>query len=379
MFILIAKLAFIATILYSITSLIFLAGTFRINKKTQSFKTLVSVVIAARNEEHTIVNVLTDLIKQTYPHDYYEVIVVDDQSTDNTAKIVSDLARDNPFIRLLTSQEDENGLIKAKKNAIQQGIKASRGEIILSTDADCRVKSTWIETLVSYFTDDVGMVVGFSQIGRPGERQTFFEQLQAIDFLALLTAAQGSLNLNMPLAATGQNIAYRKCTFDEIGGFKEIGHRISGDDVLLLQLIHRNTKWNIRFAPHQDSFNYTYGEKSVLRFLSQRNRWASNGSYQLKLNKLFFLILLNTFMMNVLMLFSILFSLILPQQVPLILGSLLIKMMVEFAVILRGAAIYQRRDLIRYFPLWSLLEIPYIVLIGTTGNFGKFRWKGRKN
>ncbi|MBN1154772.1 glycosyltransferase [candidate division KSB1 bacterium] len=373
------QIAWITTILYALTLLIFLFGTFRINKKVQSADYFVSVVVAARNEEKNISHLLSDLLQQTYPRELYELIVVDDQSSDNTAKIVATASLDYPFIRLVTAADDKNGLLTAKKNAIQQGIKESKGDIILSTDADCRLKSTWIETMVSYFTENVGMVVGFSQIGSPGERLSLFEKLQAIDFLALLTAAQGSLNINMPLSATGQNIAYRKCTFEEVGGFKEIGHRISGDDVLLLQLIHRNTNWDIRFASNRGSFNHTNGEKTFRRFVSQRNRWASNGSYQLKLNKLFFLILLNTFTMNASLFVTIPISIFTQQHMPIVLGSLLLKMLIEFMVILRGAHIYGRGDLIRYFPLWSLLEIPYVMLVGMLGNFGKFVWKGRKN
>jgi cellulose synthase/poly-beta-1,6-N-acetylglucosamine synthase-like glycosyltransferase len=152
--------------------------------------------------------------------------------------------------------------------------------------------------MVSYFTDDVGMVVGFSQMGLKREKRSVFEQLQAIDFLALLSAAQGSLNFNYPLAATGQNLAYRKVAFQQVGGFDEIGHRLSGDDVLLLQLIFRKTNWKICFAPDKRAFNSTLPEKTFTGFINQRKRWASNGSYQFKLNKGFLLIVVNTFLIN---------------------------------------------------------------------------------
>jgi len=379
MLILLSKILLISAIVYSFFIILFLIGTLLKNTKTRSDSNLVSVVIAARNEEDCIGHILSDLLNQTYPKDKFEVIVVNDQSSDKTAAVVKKIARENPFIRLVNACDDENGLLTAKKNAIQQGILASKGEIILSTDADCRVKSTWIETMVSYFNEDVGMIVGFSQIGQPDIKQSHFENLQAIDFLALLTAAQGSLNLNIPLAATGQNIAYRKSTFEEVGGFKQIGHRISGDDVLLLQLIHKNTNWNIRFAPDEKSFNYTFGEKKLKRFLSQRNRWASNGSYQLKLNKLFFIILANTLIMNLLLLTLTPISCFYTAISSTVLMSLLLKIAIELIVILRGTKLYNRRELIKYFPVWTLLEIPYTVFVGVIGNLGKFIWKGRRN
>ncbi len=367
----------IITALYILIILFFLFGLYLRPPKRTDKKYRVSVVIAARNEEKNIGNVLSELAKQTYPDELFEVIVVNDESEDNTEKIIENYASEYQFIKQVQTKSGTSDGLTAKKRALSQGISASTGEIILSTDADCHVKPTWIETMVSYFTDEVGFVVGFSQFGTPRKKYSLFEQLQATDFLSLMAAAQGSVRLNCPLAASGQNLAYRREAFDEVGGYQKIKDRISGDDVLLLQLIHKLTHWKIGFASSASAFNWTYPEKTVKAFLNQRKRWASNGSYQIKLNKTFFGFIAVMFFVNALMLFGIPLYYILNQTLILPLICLLAKFLIEFIILLNSAIFYHRLDLVKYFPIWSVLQIPYVVFTGLLGTFGHFRWKNR--
>ncbi len=367
----------ITTIGYVLILFFFWIGLFFPNQRRQYRQPFVSVVIAARNEEHNIRHILDDLAQQTYPADRFEIVVVNDHSVDQTAFIIESYCQRYSNIRLIHAREDKTGRLTAKKNAIQQGIVASKGEIILTTDADCRVKPSWVATMVSYFTDDVGMVVGFSQFGAPGEKRPLFQQLQALDFLGLMSSAEGAMNLNVPLSASGQNLAYRRDAFLEVGGFTRIGHRISGDDVLLLQLIHRKTKWKIRFAPSPDAYNITHPETTLRGFFNQRKRWASNGSYQFVLNKLFFLICINALFMNLFSFALLPWALFTGYDVTRIVGCLLIKALAEFAIVLSGAMLHQRADLLKYFPVWYVLQIPYVIYAGLFGNIGQFVWKGR--
>lgn len=378
MFIIISYIFYCCAGLYITGLLIFLSGLYFPNRKRQSEHLKVSVVIAARNEETSIGHLLSDLKKQTYPQACFEVIVADDHSTDRTAELVRDLVQSDPRFHLMRVNTTEKGLT-AKKNAIHQALQKSRGEIILSVDADCRVKSTWIETMVSYFTPETGMVVGFSQLGRRGEKRSIFEKIQALDFLMLCAAAQGSLNLGIPLAATGQNLGYRRKAFEEIGGFSKVGHRISGDDVLLLQLISRHSKWKIRFAPDKRGYNSSNPEQTLHRFLHQRTRWASNGSYQARLNPGFFLYVLNTYITNLTSLTILPVSLLTDQPVVLPAIGLTLKWVAEFLLAMRGARVYHRTDLLAIFPLWAILQIPYVVYIGAAGTLGQFTWKNRKH
>ncbi|MFH1942915.1 MAG: glycosyltransferase [bacterium] len=362
--------------IYIVGLLLFFIGLYFPNRKTQDEKMTVSVIVAARNEEDTIARLLADLSAQTYPKDRFEIIVVNDHSEDCTADIVRRFADKDSRIQLLNSETAEHGLTP-KKNALHLGIRKSRGEIILTTDADCRVLPTWIESMVSYFTPDVGMVVGFSQLSRRGDRQSLFQKIQAVDFLTLMAAAQGSLNSGWPLAASGQNLAYRRQAFDQVGGFSRIGHRVSGDDILLLQLVHKKTFWKIRFAPSRKGFNTSEPEKTLRDLFNQRKRWTSNGSYQRILNKPFFGYIAATFMLNLSIIIQLPIMFLLSRNPTLPLVVLGFKLLVEWLILWKGCSVVHRSDLLKIFPIWFILQIPYVVLVGLIGTVGGFMWKGR--
>ncbi len=367
----------VLTAVYVAVVLLFWLGLFfpkpGLNRRQYS----VSVVIAARNEQGTIGRLLEDLVHQTYPRDKYEVIVVDDDSADRTAEIVQSYVQKYPHFHYLRA-EPGDGHLSPKKQALATGIAHGQGEIILTTDADCRVRSTWIETMVSYFLPRVWMVVGFSQLGRKHERRSTLEQLQAVDFLALMGAAAGSCNLGFPLAASGQNLGYRRCVYEEVGGFRAIGHRVSGDDVLLLQLVRRRTRWRLRFAASPRAYNASEPERSLRRLFHQRVRWASNGAFQLRQNLAFFAYILSVYLFNVALLGgAVCAPFVLALAVPVV-ASFAAKVLAELMLVGRAAQFFGRSDLLVYFPLWTVLEVPYVVVVGIVGTFGNFTWKGRR-
>jgi len=363
---------------YFIILLFLLIGLFSQNRYRATGKFYVSVVVAARNEEQNIGTLLAELVDQSYPASQFEIIVANDSSDDRTGEIVDSYMTEFKNVKQIWVEPDKlTGLI-AKKNALNQGIRASTGEIILSTDADCHVKPSWIETMVSYFTDDVGMVVGFSQLGNRQNRYSLFEKLQSLDFLSLMGAAQGSLNLGWALAASGQNVGFRRAAFDAVGGYEKIKHRISGDDVLLLQLIRKFTNWKIRFAASSGAFNWAEPEKTLKSFLNQRKRWASNGSYQIKLNLGFFFFIICTFLMNAIVILGTPIYVLIYDSITIPLLSLFAKFFIEFSLTFKAATTYNRMDLLKYFPIWTMVQMPYVLFTGLMGSLGHFIWKDRK-
>ena len=182
----------------------------------------VSIVVAARDEEEHIEQCLAALSDQDYPAHRYEVIVVDDGSRDRTAERVRQNATDR--VRLVRTEE-KLGWSGSKKAALSLGIATATGEIILTTDADCRVGPGWIRALVSHFQGAVGMVVGFSQV-RPEEAgRRWLAGYEATDFLALMGCIAGSIGHGHPMAASGQNLAYRKEVFTGVGGYSGLMDR----------------------------------------------------------------------------------------------------------------------------------------------------------
>ena len=116
----------------------------------KSYETLpsVSVVVAARNEEDHIQHLINDLISQEYPLDKLEVVIVNDRSNDDTATILDDASNNYAFIKVVTIDQVSKDMTP-KKNALTKGIEAAVGEIIVLTDADCRVKKLWVSSMAS--------------------------------------------------------------------------------------------------------------------------------------------------------------------------------------------------------------------------------------
>ncbi len=373
-----ADLALVLCVLYSFTLLTLFVGLLRRNHGENRTQYRVSVLIAARNEESNIGNVLADLSRQTYPTELYEVIVASDGSSDKTEEIVRRAAAQCANVKLVVVNQCPRGY-SPKKHAIESAFRHSQGEIILATDADCRLGERWLESMVSYFTPQVGFVVGFSQFGCKGEPQNFLERLQAFDFLQLMGAAAGACNLGTPLAASGQNLGYRREAFSAVGGYSKVAHRVSGDDVLLLQLIRAHTRWRIVFASASEAFASSAPQHTFAELMNQRKRWASNGSYQLFLNVPFFTYLLLVFLNNAAMLFGLPLSLITGVALRTFLFTALIKAISEGIIAWRSATVFGRKDLLKYFPVWFFLQIPYVVIVGLLGSTGGFNWKDRRH
>ena len=372
---LINSLLLASTAIYLGAAVAFLIGLRRKNRPARSrSRPFVSVVIAARNEADYIADCLAGLVNQTYPADRYEVLVVDDGSTDPTPLISAGYSARHSRVRNIEAT-DAFQHMAAKKRPLSEGIGAARGSIILTTDADCAVPPTWISGMVTQFEAGADVVIGFSQVKCAGDPQTLAERIQAFDFLALMSASAGAANLGVPLAASGQNLAYRKALFERVAGFEEIAHRPSGDDVLLLQLFRRAGA-RVVFADNPHTFVNTRRAETMAGFWAQRRRWASNARCMLALNPVFFVYLANVFLLN--LLFPVaLISGISGPGVGLPLACFAAKTMADLLVVWRGARRFGRTDLLPVLPVWEILQIPYTVLVGLFGSFGSFVWKGR--
>ncbi len=170
-------------------------------------ESLLSIIIPVRNEGKVIVNLLEDIRNQSYKN--FEVVVVDDHSRDNTYEsVVPYTINDNRF-KLLNSKGE------GKKAALTQGVQDSHGEIIVTTDGDCRVGGSWLTSLSSYFQDDNSkMVFGGVKI----EGNSFFSEIQAHEFLSLIGTASATLAFGFPTMCNGANLAYRRSVFAEVEG-----------------------------------------------------------------------------------------------------------------------------------------------------------------
>ena len=193
---------------------------FSANKKqvqNNSFEPKVTVIVAARNEEAVIHNCINSLDKLDYPEEKLQILIINDHSTDLTQEVIEKLISGKPKFRALKSKK-AIGKLKGKANALANAMEYATGEIIFTTDADCIINPEWVKTLLSYYTDDVAAVFGFTK--QEGNRALL--KMQSVDWVYLLTASAGMMNLQRPMSCIGNNMSYRKSAYDEVGGYETI-------------------------------------------------------------------------------------------------------------------------------------------------------------
>ena len=256
-----------------------------------------TVVIAARNEQNNLPSLFDDLVNQKIDKNKFEVIVANDRSVDNTEEIINEYSNKYKFIKAIHIIKKSE--MASKKYALENAIKKSKGEIILATDADCRVSNDWATSMASLVNQTNKVVIGYSKISG---QNSLIHEIQKIDFLGIMAANGGLLTNGIVCSGSGQNLGYKKKDFFDIGGFEEVKHRESGDDMYIVQKISK-IKGAI-FNYDKNSFVTTLPKNSLLSYINQRIRWSSNSKLTLFTNPLFFLFLIEVGLRRFFLLFA---------------------------------------------------------------------------
>lgn len=341
-------------------------NTFSENSQEPDLK--LSVIIAARNEEENIGKLLQTIETQTYPKSLFEVIVVDDHSTDNTATIASSFS----FVKLIKLQFDN--INSYKKKAIETGIAAASGDLIVITDADCIVQPGWLKTIAAFKQNTNAVFIAAPVVieNAPTLLQTF----QSFDFMVLQGITAASVQKRIHNMCNGANLAYERKTFFEVNGFSGIDHIASGDDMLLMQKISTRFPGRIAYLLSKHAIVTTQPAKTWKEFFSQRIRWASKATNynDIRIFSALFLV----YFFNCALLALLIAGFWMPYLWLGFLAILFAKIIVEIIFISPVAKFYNKERLLKLFPLYQPLHIVYTVIAGWLGTFGSFEWKGRK-
>lgn len=279
----ISLLLILPIVIYSLRVIVFSIGASRARKMSfpepnDNYQPFVSIVIPSRNEESNISRCIKSFEKSTYPKDKFEIIVVNDRSEDATGKILSELSKKvsnlkvNNLRVVTITEEPVDKNLQGKPGAIQAGIDAAKGELILMTDADCTVSDDWIETHVNGFADpDVGMIASFTLV----EDKTIFHRLQAIEWIFMETMASGGIGLHQPLGCFGNNVAVRKKDFDDLGGYRKIDFSVTEDLALMSAVFKTGRK--VKFFCNPASTVTTLPCQTLKEYILQHQRWAIGG------------------------------------------------------------------------------------------------------
>ncbi len=367
------------------------------NELSKTVSTFISVIIPARNEAQNISNILNDILKQNYTTDLFEIIVIDDNSEDDTHEICLHLAENNLQLKVYKLNEllENTSTTVYKKRAIEVAVELAKGTLIITTDADCRVQKNWLRSIATFYEKEKPKLIAAPVCFQ--NDSTRFEKFQALDFCGMQAITGASLNMEMFNMANGANLAYEKQAFLDVNGYQYIDDKASGDDMLLVYKIAKKFSDNVKFLKDKNAIVFTEPQKTMSDFLQQRFRWTSKSrSYQdrritiiLGLVYLFVLsIWLNSFYFIGKSVYSIIFPdrtlIALINFLPvflfffMVLLQLICKCVIDYFFLKSASTFFKREDLMKSFFSSEIYHIWYIPFVGTFGNILSYNWKGRK-
>lgn len=333
-----------------------------------------SVVIAARNEATNIEALLQSLHAQVYPKHLYEVIIVDDHSTDDTWQLLQDTRFNDMKLTSLQLEEQSAGFKSYKKKAIETGIGVATGTLIITSDADCRFDPNWLQTIAAFYeSNNAKFIAAPVSMNTHGNLLSIF---QSIDFITLQGITAASVYKRFHSMCNGANLAYERSVFYEVKGFDQIDSLPTGDDMLLMHKIYKQYPNQVHYLKSPSAIVTTEPADTWKQFFHQRIRWASKANaYD---DKRIFWVLLLVYILNVSFLAAAIAAFWKNSWLFFVLLLLFAKVLIEFPFVNSVAIFFGRKRLMKYFPFLQPLHIFYTIVAGWLGQFGQYEWKGRR-
>lgn len=327
----------------------------------------ISVLVPARNEARHLPGLLAALRAQRYPQHLFEVLVLNDHSTDATATLAG-AAGGN--VRLVALANEVAG----KKAALTAGVREARGELVVTTDADCLPGPGWLELLAGHYaTQGTQFIAAPVRYRAPEGLCAVF---QTLDFLTLQGITAASVATGFHSMCNGANLAYTKAAFEAVDGFAGIDRLASGDDLLLMHKIASRHPGKVAYCKHPAAIVDTDPAPGWRAFWQQRVRWASKSAHYD--DKRIFRALLLVYGFNLWFVLTALAALWDASRLWPVLVVLLLKTTVELRFLAPVARFFGQQRLLRWFPLLQPLHILYTVLVGALSQVGSYEWKGRR-
>ncbi|RPI03685.1 MAG: glycosyltransferase [Ignavibacteriae bacterium] len=355
----------VVTFLYLCQAGIFIIGLRRNRDELLVSSNLtISVIIAARNEESNLKDCLESAANQSYPSSLYEVIIVNDGSTDGTEAICNDFVKRYPNFKSIRVTEDT--VIRGKANALAQGIEASTGEIILITDADCTVPHSWVEQTALRYNSKIGLIGGFTL----QKATSAFEGMQTLDWTFILGMAAATAGLGHPLGSIGNNLSFRRSAYDQVGGYRKLKFSVT-EDYTVVQAIVNSNRWNYKYPIDLKHLVESKPCPTILDIIRQKHRWGKGG---LDMKPAGLAIMVVGFFMH-LSPFIMLFWGGVVQAAT----ALMIKITADYVFLYQVLRRLDKKEDLRWFYWFEIYFILYVLLLPFLVFFGgKVKWKGRE-
>jgi len=331
-------------------------------------KVPISVIVCAKNEEENVAKFVPILADQDYPD--YEIILIDDASSDNTLEIFEEFEKQYSKVRLVKVENNE-AFWGNKKFALTLGIKAAKKEYLLFTDADCYPTSKdWIREMSSQFTAEKTIVLGYGAYEKIPS--SFLNKL--IRFETLLTAVQyfSWARAGRPYMGVGRNLAYKREEFFKVNGFIDHMKIRSGDDDLFINQAAKGSNTTICYAP--DSFTYSMPKTSFKEWFTQKRRHVSTAQHykssdKFQLGLFYFSQLLFLILATVLLAFQF--------QWMIVLGIVGFRYLFSWITLGMSAGKLREKDVMYWFPIMEivLIAVQLNVMLTNTVSKPPVHWK----
>jgi len=344
--------------------------------KEVNYNDTVSVVVACRNEETNIKNLIKDIMNQNFDKYRFQMIIVDDHSEDKTLEILYKESEKWNNLHIVCMNDDEIG----KKNAIRKGIRFANGDVILCTDADCRIGRNWIKTILSNFANKkIKFVAGLVKFS---SENNFLNKFQSLELISLVSSGAAAIQRKKSTICNGANLAFRKKEYNDIP--LDIFHDFSTDDVSLLYYFKKHYKDGILFSKDLDSIVETNSNPNLISQFQQKLRWISNSKNIRDWQSVY--VASVVFLMNSLI--SILLVLTLWSifsdfdKIYIVLTNLFvavfIKYLSDYLFLKEVLFFFRRKDLLIYLLPFEIINAIYTVVIVTLSLVYSPKWKGRR-
>lgn len=325
----------------------------------------VTVIVPFRNEEKGLRRLLPDLLDQDAGRHRYEVVLVNDHSSDASVSLVEELTGNQASFRLLHLGEGSGG----KKQAVALAMEYADSPWILQVDADCRVGPGWISShMAAMEASGADLLAGVVSTFR--EKASFREAFERLDILSLAGAAMGSFYYNRPLMCSGANLMYSRELYEESRSFDPPGIS-SGDDMFLLIGACRLGR-KLAFNPDPSSLVLTGPMKNWKEILRQRMRWgAKSGRYGMPGIQLTAMLVALTSLTLVLLPLP---AILRPADLLFLLPAAVLKILADFILIRRMVLQTGQTGSLRHYPAAALLHPLFTLVILLGMPFRGQRW-----
>ncbi len=324
----------------------------------------ISVIICARNEAANLEKYLPSVLEQDYPE--FEVIVVNDCSTDDTDEIIGKYLKKYPHLRTTTINQDRK-FTHGKKLAVTVGVKAAKNDLLVFTDADCRpVSKDWLKLMQRHFNKKISIVLGY---GGFFPEKSLLNNYIRYDTMMIAIQYFSYAIAGFPYMGVGRNMAYRKSLFFKNKGFANHYHLQSGDDDLFVNETADKSNTAVEFS--ENSHTRSAAKPTFLSWIEQKQRHISTAKYYKKKHKR----LLGLEMLSRLIFYaSFTYLVITPFFLIYVLSAFVLRMITQFFVI----KFSMRRLNEKYLLLTSLFFDIFALFINLI-IFSSYRFRRRKN